>query len=109
MKILFLFASNEGFNKYLPLMQQLLTKAHFVSTMIIGNMRQDAFQTRSLVDEKRSIAWNEIKHLSNIDVLFCEQEFAWLGMGHSYKESILHESMTIEDVLKNIPGSMVFA
>lgn len=101
MKMLFLFASAEGFNTYLPILTALLEKGYVVSTSIIGEPRDTSCRVQTVAEEQRGLAQREIKDL-NLDILFCEPVFAWLTIGHLHKECILTPEVTVEAVVKVI-------
>ncbi len=101
MKMLFLFASVKGFNTYLPILTSLLDKGYVVSTSIIGESKDTSFRTETVTEEQRGMAFRETKDL-NLDILFCEQEFAWLSVGHSHKECILKPDVTLEEIMEEI-------
>jgi hypothetical protein len=101
MKMLFLFDSIEGFNRYLPILTALLEKGYTVSTCIASESKNNSFRTQTVTEEKRLKTWREVKDRT-WDVLFAEQEFALLGIGRAYKEYLLEPGSTLADVMNHI-------
>lgn len=103
--MLFLFASVQGFNKYLPILSALLEQGYTVSTSIISESKDVFFRTQSFIEEKRVMAWREVKDL-NLDILFVEQEFVWLGIGHTHRECLLRPDTTLAEVMTEIQNHL---
>lgn len=99
MKMLFIFASVNGLQTYTPIVSALLEKGHVVDTIVTPEPTSPfPDQPVSVIEEKRRDAFNQIKRMDKLELLFVEQEFAWLA-NYNFAEHILKPEQTVEQIM----------